>query len=110
MQKSNESRYPYPMRVCVRFGALAAGAFLFCGATWAQTPGSARNGRAMCAAAHTAMTDEPRLQCPVKRPQFLDCLGDGLLPLTPRERNYETRALINRRGVEKVTEWHPGLR
>jgi len=24
MQKSNESRYPYPMRACVRFGALAA--------------------------------------------------------------------------------------
>ena len=42
MQKSNESRYPYPMRVCVRFGALAAGAFLFLPgvATSAQAPGS----------------------------------------------------------------------
>jgi hypothetical protein len=43
MQKSKESRYPYPIRVCVRFGALAAGAFLFShgGASWAQTPGTA---------------------------------------------------------------------
>jgi hypothetical protein len=41
MQESNESRCLYPMRVCVRFGALAAGAFLFLLglATLAQAPG-----------------------------------------------------------------------
>jgi hypothetical protein len=59
MQESNESRYPYPMRLCVRFGALAAGAFLFLlgAATRAQAPGSTPKSAQQGAQQHDGQHD-----------------------------------------------------
>ena len=59
MQKSNTPRFPLPTRLLARYGALAAGAFLFFhgGLTWVQAAGSAPKSPQQGVAQHDGQHD-----------------------------------------------------